>query len=97
MLHYGKPFKIFRRYQIKKIIIYYFSGTGNTWWIATTLQSQLKDHAVDCYSIETLAIEDLTNQAALADHIILGFPVYGSTAIDLQLKLTTDSRGKLTT
>ncbi|KNZ41289.1 EFR1 family ferrodoxin [Acetobacterium bakii] len=67
---------------MKKIIIYYFSGTGNTWWLATGLQAQLKlkGHSVDCYSIETLAIEDLTQQAAAADHIILGFPVYGSTA-----------------
>lgn len=65
-----------------KIIIYYFSGTGNTWWITNTLQQQLslKKHEVEWYSIESIGIEEVTKQIHTADHIILGFPVYGSTA-----------------
>lgn len=67
---------------MKKIIIYYFSGTGNTWWIANTLAQQLNEqnHPVACYSIETLTTEDITEQIRAADHIVFGFPVYGSTA-----------------
>lgn len=67
---------------MKSIIIYYFSGTGNTWWIANTLQQQLIEHGhqVKCYSIETLTTEDVMKQVNAAEHIILGFPVYGSTA-----------------
>lgn len=67
---------------MKRIIIYYFSGTGNTWWIANTLQQQLEvyKHQVECYSIETLTIEDVIKQVNAAEHIVLGFPVYGSTA-----------------
>jgi ferredoxin len=67
---------------MKSIIIYFFSGTGNTWWVANTLQQQLraKKHQVECYSIETLTEKDVTEQVNVAEHIVLGFPVYGSTA-----------------
>ncbi|MBH1941813.1 EFR1 family ferrodoxin [Mobilitalea sibirica] len=67
---------------MKKIIIYYFSGTGNTWWIANALYLQLKGlkHPVECYSIEKLSTEDVIKQVNEAEHIVLGFPVYGSTA-----------------
>lgn len=67
---------------MKSIIIYYFSGTGNTWWVANTLQQQLraKKYQVECYSIETLTEEDVIEQVNVTEHIVLGFPVYGSTA-----------------
>lgn len=67
---------------MKKIAIYYFSGTGNTWWLANRLQEKLgeKNNLVDCYSIETVMIEDVVIQLTEVDHVILGFPVYGSTA-----------------
>ncbi len=67
---------------MKSIIIYYFSGTGNTWWIANALQQRLieQKHQVQCYSIETLTTENMLEQIKDTDHIILGFPVYGSTA-----------------
>lgn len=67
---------------MKNIIIYYFSGTGNTWWISKELQQLLseQEHQVQCYSIETLTMENVLEQVKDIDHIILGFPVYGSTA-----------------
>ena len=67
---------------MKKITIYYFSGTGNTWWVADRLQQQLKSngHPVECYSIEALSKESIEKQIDTADHIVFGFPVYGSTA-----------------
>lgn len=67
---------------MKKCVIYYFSGTGNTWWVATQILEMLQEHEiqVSCHSIETLMIEDVLTQLSGVDHIILGFPVYGSTA-----------------
>ncbi|WP_315120787.1 EFR1 family ferrodoxin [uncultured Clostridium sp.] len=72
---------------MKKMIIYYFSGTGNTWWIANALQQQLteQNHQVESYSIETLTPKNVVEQVKDANHIILGFPVYGSTAPKLML------------
>jgi len=67
---------------MKSIVIYYFSGTGNTWWVENTLQQQLRatKHQVECYSIETLTEKDVIEQVSVAEHIVIGFPVYGSTA-----------------
>lgn len=66
---------------MKSVVIYYFSGTGNTWWVANMLQQKLKKlkHEVQCYSIETLEAENIAKQVNDADHVILGFAVYGST------------------
>lgn len=67
---------------MKRIIIYFFSGTGNTWWVANTLKEQLElqNQQVECYSIETLTTDDVIKQVNASEHIIIGFPVYGSTA-----------------
>ncbi|MEW9094607.1 MAG: EFR1 family ferrodoxin [Clostridiaceae bacterium] len=69
------------------MIIYYFSGTGNTWWMANALQQQLtaQNHQVQSYSIETVTPENVLEQVKDVNHIILGFPVYGSTAPKLML------------
>lgn len=66
---------------MKRIIIYYFSGTGNTWWVASTLQKKLTELKLEaqCYSIETLVAEDIVERVNNADQIIIGFAVYGST------------------
>ena len=67
---------------MKKILIYYFSGTGNTWWVANAIKQKLTElnHQIVCYSIEQTTPEDVVEQVAAAEHIVLGFPVYGSTA-----------------
>lgn len=72
---------------MKKIVIYYFSGTGNTWWAANELQKQLaqQGHQVECYSIEATSKENILEQIEFTDHIVLGFPVYGSTAPKIML------------
>ena len=72
---------------MKKIIIYYFSGTGNTWWLSTELQKQLnlQNHQAVCHSIETLTDEKVLTQVSNSDHIVIGFPVYGSTAPRLMM------------
>ncbi|TCT16222.1 ferredoxin [Natranaerovirga pectinivora] len=67
---------------MKKAIIYYFSGTGNTWWVSKELKKQLvlNDWEVNCFSIECIQDEDILNQITDVNHIVFGFPVYGSTA-----------------
>ena len=68
-----------------KATIFYFSGTGNTWFIAESLRKGLfiRGIDVDCYSIEdselakTGAIEQLIAESS---HIIIGYPIYGSVA-----------------
>ena len=68
-----------------KATIFYFSGTGNTWFIAESLRKGLfiRGIDVDCYSIEdselakTGAIEQLITESS---HIIIGYPIYGSVA-----------------
>ena len=67
---------------MKKTVIYYFSGTGNTWWVATRLAEALQPHhhQVSIHSIETLMLEDVSAELSDIDHVVLGFPVYGSTA-----------------
>lgn len=67
---------------MKKIIIYYFSGTGNTWWIAKELHQRLNASGLhsQCHSIEAFSWEAVPEQVKEADHILFGFPVYGSAA-----------------
>ena len=59
--------------------LFYFSGTGNTWWIAGALRSALQDmqHNVPMHSVEEqIVFDDLPSDA----HLIIGFPAYGSSA-----------------
>ncbi len=67
---------------MKKVVIYYFSGTGNTWWLAEELKKLLiiKNTTAVAYSIEGVTAEEVLQQLKNADHIVIGFPVYGSTA-----------------
>ncbi len=73
---------------MKKIGIYYFSGTGNTWWISKELQRELIEatNQVTFRSIETLVPQDVLGEAKDLDHIVFSFPAYGSTAPKLMLK-----------
>jgi flavodoxin/ferredoxin len=67
---------------MKKVVIYYFSGTGNTWWLSSQLEQKLsnKGYHVACHSVETLDSAEVGAESHDADYIIFGFPVYGSTA-----------------
>ncbi len=66
-----------------KIVLFYFSGTGNTWWTSLLLKTELENlgHTLEMYSLEnsTLKEEGFTfHKIWGADHIIIGYPVYGS-------------------
>ena len=79
--------------------IYWFSGTGNTWWVSTELSKQLKKNGFksSAYSIETVSSN---KSAALIEESFLvgfGYPIHGSDLPqpmkDFMLKLP-QSRGK---
>lgn len=62
--------------------IFYFSGTGNTWWAASRLAEALAARGFDA---EPLSIEQLTPEGAAAAVeraavLGLGYPIYGSDA-----------------
>lgn len=68
-----------------KTIIFYFSGTGNTWFIADKLNQRLCQKGIDSqvYSIENQALKDLSHLQTVitaADKIIIGYPIYASKA-----------------
>lgn len=65
-----------------KITIFYFSGTGNTWFMANIL-SEILNHegaTAQSVSIEHLDYEKTQSLINNSDKIVIGFPVYGSTS-----------------
>lgn len=65
---------------MKRIAIYYFTGTGNTWWVGNELKRilTLKGYTVDLFSIDM--VTDINEEIEIYDQIVFGFPIYGSTA-----------------
>jgi len=68
-----------------KASIFYFSGTGNTWFVAKSLEESLVGMGItsEAHSIEEDELKDLDKlllKIADSDHIILGYPIYGSIA-----------------
>ena len=62
--------------------IFFFSGTGNTWWVTREITRQLNDlgwHA-RAHSIEQVDQADISKRMQSADVIGFGFPIYGSDA-----------------
>lgn len=62
-----------------KITGLYFSGTGNTKWVAEKLKNSLikRNHEVDMFSIEEIEVEDLIEQFKKSDIIGFLYPGYG--------------------
>ena len=65
-----------------RIPLFYFSGTGNTWWASRELAAGLQAHGFDAQavSIEQASPEEVHNLVAEAAIVGLGFPIYGSDA-----------------
>jgi len=63
-----------------KVTIFYFSGTGNTWWCALEMQKQFTAENNDCsiVSIEQSTPEAVREAARKSDIIGIGYPIYGS-------------------
>ena len=61
-------------------VIFYFSGTGNTYWISKTIASRLTEKGISTksISIESINSGDVAPIAESADIIGFGYPIYGS-------------------
>ncbi|MBD3192129.1 MAG: hypothetical protein GF308_15900 [Candidatus Heimdallarchaeota archaeon] len=71
----------------QKIMIFYFSGTGNTWWIAKTIQEKLLEEGfkVEKHSIESPIFKEqgkIDQIIENVDYIGIGYPIYGSDMPD---------------
>jgi len=60
--------------------IFYFSGTGNTWWVSTQITEELNRLGIDAYaySIEQVSEQETARLVHTSDVVGLGFPIYGS-------------------
>jgi flavodoxin/Pyruvate/2-oxoacid:ferredoxin oxidoreductase delta subunit len=65
-----------------KMPIFYFSGTGNTWWVGKRLEEALNQKGIDAeaLSIEKISSVEVAEKIQLADILGLGYPIYGSDA-----------------
>ncbi len=63
-----------------KVVIFYFSGTGNTWWVSQQLAQafRAKKAEVSVISIERVTPNEADLQIVDADLIGFGYPIYGS-------------------
>lgn len=64
----------------KKVAIFYFSGTGNTWWISNTLANILRENGyeADAHSIEKLKLGEANQIIEDCNLVGFGYPIYGS-------------------
>lgn len=65
---------------MRKAVIFYFSGTGNTWWGAKKIGQKLKDAAmkVRVVSIEKVNKEEADKLIEASDIVGFGYPIYCS-------------------
>ncbi|MBT9154941.1 MAG: hypothetical protein DDT39_01627 [Firmicutes bacterium] len=63
-----------------KASIFYFSGTGNTWWVANELAAALSQRHIEAsaYSIEQIVAGRAAELVAASDLVGFGYPIYGS-------------------
>ncbi len=65
-----------------RILILYFSGTGNTYFVSKFIQANLSGG--NCDKADLFSIEDISGcDIAKYDFVILGFPIYGCEAPDI--------------
>lgn len=58
------------------VLLFFFSGTGSTWWVCNTLASKLRDNNIETNvrNIESTGYDEIEDH----DIIGIGYPVYGS-------------------
>ncbi|MDP3386002.1 MAG: EFR1 family ferrodoxin [Eubacteriales bacterium] len=63
-----------------KAVIFYFSGTGNTWWVTKKIAESLKSREIstDIHSIENISLEEADTLISMSKYVGFGYPIYGS-------------------
>lgn len=61
-----------------RAVIFFFSGTGNTWWVADRIKKQLDGRGInaDIVSIDNVDSKKADWWIKTADLVLLGWPVY---------------------
>lgn len=69
---------------MKKSVIFYYSGTGNTWYVANKMKHYLSSNTGECeiLSIENLSKLKIKAKISEADIIGFGYPIYASDIPD---------------
>ncbi len=64
----------------RNALLFYFSGTGNTWWVAGELCKQLNKNGFNCrtYSIEALTPAKTASLIEESSLVGFGYPIHGS-------------------
>lgn len=67
-------------FTLKTAAIFYFSGTGNTYWVAKNICNELLNKGIyaKAYSIETLSVKEANDIIEKNDLVGFGYPVFGS-------------------
>lgn len=70
---------------MKKISMFYFSGTGNTKYVIKTLSDNMKERGweSEALSIEHITLEKIEDAIAVSDVVIIGYPIYCSDMPDI--------------
>ncbi len=65
---------------MRNVNIFFFSGTGNTWWVSMEIARLLADQGIraDAHSIERLSAATAAQLIAGCDVVGFGYPTYGS-------------------
>jgi len=64
------------------ITLFFFSGTGNTWWVGERIAEALNTRGAptELLSIEGLSHAEVEQKVAASDLIGIGYPIYASDA-----------------
>ncbi len=64
----------------QQAVIFYFSGTGNTWWVSEELSHQLTGRGLKtkAYSIEKISQKEAVALMEQSDLAGFGYPIHGS-------------------
>jgi ferredoxin/flavodoxin len=65
---------------MKDAVIFYFSGTGNTWWISNRIAEALesKEISASTVSIEKISADEANDLIYKSEFVGFGYPIYGS-------------------
>ncbi|MEG2484794.1 MAG: EFR1 family ferrodoxin [Clostridia bacterium] len=65
---------------MKKTVIFYFSGTGNTWWVANKINGYFNNYIGDStiVAIDNVSRKEINEYIKYSEIIGFGYPIYGS-------------------
>lgn len=65
---------------MNRMVVFFFSGTGNTWWVSEQIVENLhkKGVSAQALSIEALSVADAEAFINESDLVGFGYPIYGS-------------------